>query len=235
MNFVKRFNRLPALLLPVILVSGQVVAQKAEKHGVNLLNHHEGQPDPSLVWVNPPSIWNQEGQGLSVTAEKGTDFFIDPENGKSTATAPVFCKEVKGDFVALARVKPDFSAQWNACALMLLIDETNWIKLAFENSDATGAGIVSVVTREVSDDANGVILEGREDIWLKLVRKGNVYGMFWSTDGEDFYMVRIARMKEDALVKVGLEAQCPVGEGADHHWSHFSVENKTVDDLRKGY
>lgn len=65
---------------------------------------------------------------------------------------------MKGDFVATALVQPDFSSQWNAVALMVHIDDKNWIKFAFENSDATGPSIVSVVTKEVSDDANGMVI-----------------------------------------------------------------------------
>lgn len=224
------------LLSVLVMIKGTGLrAQEQYQEGLNLLLIQDGTLDRSLDWMNLDKARKQQSQTLRITAEKGTDFFIDPENGKSTATAPVLYKEVKGDFTAIAKVRPDFSAQWNACALMVLIDEVNWIKLAFENSDATGPSVVSVVTRKVSDDANGAIMADHRELWLKLVRKGDVYGMFWSDDGTDFRMVRIARMPASDQVKVGLEAQCPVGDRAEHEWLFFSVENKTVADLRKGY
>ena len=116
---------------------------------------------------------------------------------------------------------------------MVHIDPLNWIKFAFENSDATGKSIVSVVTRGVSDDANGVIIE-EDEIWLKIIKKDNLYSMHWSKDGQTFKMARLSRMPAAPTVKIGLEVQCPAGQGAQHELLYFSLEEKTVKDLRKG-
>ena len=185
-----------------------------------------------MHWMNPPQVYEVEKSVLTITVDKGTDFFNNPEDGTITASAPFLYKEVAGDFVAKALVQPDFSAQWNAVAVMLLIDGQNWIKFAFENSDATGPGIVTVVTKGTSDDANGVILNGEKMIWLALVRKGNIYSMHWSEDGENFKMARLTSMKVQNTVNIGIEAQSPVGELATHRVHHFEIEAKTVEDLR---
>ena len=112
----------------------------------------------NFQWMNAPTDFSIEAGQLVVTAKKGSDFFNNPENGDRTATAPLLYREVSGDFVATAYLRPDFSSMWNAACLMMHADSTHWIKLAFENSDATGKSVVTVVTNEVSDDANGVRL-----------------------------------------------------------------------------
>ena len=117
---------------------------------------------------------------------------------------------------------------------MVSWDSEHWIKFGFEYSDATGPGIVSVVTREKSDDANGVVLEDTRSIWLKLVRKNNLFSMHWSRDGKNYKMARLAAMPKKDLIKVGIEAQCPAGPGARHKFSFFSLESITVTDIRKG-
>jgi len=185
-------------------------------------------------WLNQPKNHTISKGELHLEVEGNTDFFIDPESKKATATAPYLYKEIKGDFVATAVVQPDFKDQWNACALFMMIDDTHWIKFAFENSDATGKSIVSVVTRMVSDDANGAILNNSDQIWLKMIRKGDLYALHWSLDGKKYNMCRLAAMPKAEKVKIGLEAQSPVGETAHHKFLFFNLESKTVRDLRKG-
>ncbi|MCI4671805.1 MAG: DUF1349 domain-containing protein [Bacteroidia bacterium] len=188
----------------------------------------------NFKWLNQPESFELENGILRIKAEKETDFFNNPEDLKKAATAPVLFHEIKGDFVAKALVKPDFSSMWNAAALMVHIDNDNWIKFAFENSDATGPSIVTVVTKNVSDDANGVRLKGQEQVWLKLLRKGNIYSMLWSLDGKGYKMARLCNMPESDSVKIGIEAQSPVGETATHEVAYFGVEKTTVKDSRKG-
>lgn len=185
-----------------------------------------------LKWFNTPVSNKLADSTLTVEVAKGTDFFNSPEDTSRIATAPLLFEEVEGDFVAKALVQPDFSSQWNAVALMMHADSFNWIKLAFENSDATGPGIVTVVTRDRSDDANGVVLENENQIWLAIVRKDNLYALHWSKDGQDYAMARLSKMPEAATVKIGVEFQSPVGERATHHLHYFDIQKQTVRNLR---
>ena len=163
-----------------------------------------------------------------------SEYFNNPENLEVAGSAPFYYKTIEGDFVASVLVEPDFSDLWNAGALMVHIDSARWIKFAFENSDATGKSIVSVVTQGASDDANGVVLNGFEKIWLRVVRIDNNYSMHWSTDGSNYTMTRLTHIPFDGAVKVGMEAQCPAGGVATHRFHHFSIESKTVENLREG-
>ena len=200
----------------------------------NLLNGlQEGNVD-SLKWFNPPQKWELTNGTLQVIAKKGTDFFNNPEDNSIVGSAPLLYQDVEGDFIAKALVQPDFNSQWNACALMVYQDSTHWIKFAFEDSDATGKSIVSVVTKNVSDDANGVILNDHDQVWLKIVRKNDLYSMHWSSDGLNYKMARLTTLPHAQSVKIGLEAQSPVGDAATHSFLYFSIESQTVEDIRKG-
>lgn len=200
----------------------------------NILSTLNQQDLKGFAWLNKPEDYKPEGGSLQIVSGEETDFFINPINKSITANAPFLYKTFEGDFVAIALVRPNFSSRANAASLMVHMDSTHWMKLAFEKSDATGKSIVSVVTREISDDANGVVLNTFESIWLKIIRKGDTYAMHWSEEGEKFKMVRVFTMPHSKEVKVGIESQCPVGKAAMHEFLYFSIENKTIDDLRKG-
>ncbi len=185
-----------------------------------------------FTWMNPPESYSVEEGILYVSLNKETDFFNNPEDSSVVGTAPFLYKEIEGDFVAKALFQPDFSAQWNAVALMVYVDSLHWIKFAFENSDATGPSIVTVVTNETSDDANGVILKENPAIWIAIARKNNNYSMHWSTDNNDYKMSRLTSMPASKIVNIGMEMQSPLGEKAVHQIKYFGIDAKTVKDLR---
>lgn len=214
--------------------SGKDTYDMAMDQDDNLLAKMSLQNLNGFRWMNSPAGLQASGNSIRVTAGEGSDFFNNPEDGKITATAPLLYREVACDFVATALVQPDFSSVWNAAALMVHIDSARWIKFAFENSDATGPGIVSVVTNGASDDANGPILAGRRAVWLRIIRKGGIYALHWSENGSDFKMARLSSLPSEGAVKIGMEAQSPVGKSATHSFLYFSLEERAVKDLRKG-
>ena len=56
----------------------------------------------------------------------------------------------------------------------------------------------------------------------------------YSLDGENFYMVRLFHLPVEKTVKVGIEDQSPAGEGGLRFYSHITLENKTVKNMRAG-
>ncbi|MBT8210520.1 MAG: DUF1349 domain-containing protein [Eudoraea sp.] len=221
--------------IPLGSCLGQNTRLKEElMSGVNLINHINNADFNGFSWLNKPETYEFTEDSFSILAPPESDFFNNPEDGKVTGTAPFLYTEVTGDFIAITQVQPDFTSLWNAGALMVYWDSEHWIKFGFEYSDATGPSIVSVVTRQESDDANGVILGDTSAIWLKLIRKNNLYSMHWSRDGKNYKMARLAAMPNKDIIKIGIEAQCPAGQGAKHKFSFFSLESKTVADIRKG-
>ena len=117
---------------------------------------------------------------------------------------------------------------------MVMADAMNWGKACFEKTDFGTHAAVSVVTkRGESDDANGCNLEGNT-AWLKVCRAGNNFSFLYSTDGEQFYMMRFFSLPADRTVRVGLLAQAPVGQGGPRVYEDLSLESKTVKNIRFG-
>lgn len=188
-------------------------------------------------WLNESQIIS-EGNEVVIYAPARTDWFNNPvpEDGKLSApvaNAPFFYTEVTGDFVFRAKVRPNFKSVYDACALMVIENEKLWTKAAFEKSDFGTTAAVCVVTNGISDDANGCNID-QEEVWLQIVRVGDVFCTHYSLDGETFYMVRLFHLPVPKTVKVGIEAQSPAGEGGLRFYSDISLESRTVENLRAG-
>ena len=188
-------------------------------------------------WLNESQLINQNGE-TAIVAPGHTDWFNNPvpANGQLSApvaNAPFYYTDVTGDFVFRAKVRPNFRSVYDACALMVIQDEKLWTKAAFEKSDFGTTAAVCVVTNGVSDDANGCNID-QDEVWLQIVRVGDVFCTHYSLDGETFYMVRLFHLPVEKTVKVGIEAQSPAGEGGLRFYSNISLENRTVSNLRAG-
>ncbi len=187
-----------------------------------------------LSWDHPPVKWEllPEG-GIRVTVPARADYFRDPAGVFVRDNAPFLWKRVNGDFVAQAHVRPAFHTTYDSGVLMVRHDEQNWAKLCFERTDFGTTAAVSVVTRGVSDDANGVDLTA-PDLWLQIARTGNIFALHYGLDGRSWRMVRIFQLLVPPTIQVGVVAQCPVGPGTTIDLLSFSVEQRTVANLRAG-
>ena len=188
-------------------------------------------------WLNASRIIHEGGE-VVIHAPAKTDWFNNPvpQDGvlsAPVANAPFFYTEVTGDFVFRAKVRPNFKSVYDACALMVIQDEKLWTKAAFEKSDFGTTAAVCVVTNGVSDDANGCNI-AQDEVWLQIVRVGDVFCTHYSLDGEKFDMVRLFHLPVEKTVKVGIEAQSPAGEGGLRFYSDITLENRTVKNLRAG-
>lgn len=188
----------------------------------------------SFEWMNESSYTLLPEGGIRIYAPAETDFFSNPDGTSKQESAPFLYLSVKGDFVMKAHVSPPFKNKWDAAVLMIREDSDRWAKLCFEGSDFGTQAIVSVVTDNgLSDDANGVNYHW-PSVWLQIVRKGNLFGMHYGPDGKTWNMVRYFTLDVPEIIQAGMEAQCPVGQGLDVDFMHFSMEHRTVDDVRAG-
>lgn len=191
-------------------------------------------------WLNESSI-KKEGTRIEILATPQSDFFCNngssSEEGitpESLCNAPYYYTEFEGDFVLKVRVSHDFKDTYDSASVMVMADAMNWGKACFEKTDFGTHAAVSVVTkRGESDDANGCNLEGNT-AWLKVCRAGNNFSFLYSTDGEQFYMMRFFSLPADRTVRVGLLAQAPVGQGGPRVYEDLSLESKTVKNIRFG-
>jgi regulation of enolase protein 1 (concanavalin A-like superfamily) len=202
---------------------------------MNLLENVSTEGLGNLSWLNEARWEPLPGGGLRVHAGARTDFFQNPNGDPGTDSGHFLWVPVAGDFVAQAHVQPTFASTYDAGALMVRHDERHWAKLCYEATDFHTHAAVSVVTDGLSDDANGVDLEA-EAIWLQIVRVGDLFGLHYALDGtpKRWRMVRYFRLALPPEIKVGLVAQSPVGPGTTVDITQFTVESKTVANLRAG-
>ena len=193
----------------------------------------------NFKWLNESKIM-KDGDRIVITAPAKTDFFqgnieecaegILPE---SLSNAPFYYTEVEGDFVLRVKVSHAFTDVYDSASVMVMKDLTCWAKACFEHTDFHTHAVVSVVTRGSSDDANGCNLDGNT-AWLQICRVGNNFAFHYSVDGEQFYMMRYFNLPADPVVKVGLLAQAPQGNGGDRIYENLTIERKTVKNIRAG-
>ena len=191
---------------------------------------------PELTWHGEPAASDVDvaAQRLSITARAGTDWFNDPVTGARTANAAALLFVPEGDFSLSARVGVDFAGTFDAGVLCLWQSEEQWAKLCFEHSPQREAMVVSVVTRGISDDANGVVVEGGS-VYLRLLRTGQAYAFHHSLDGSTWHFVRLFRLGlGEAPVHAGFLAQAPDTSECTSTFEAITFSGAVPADLRDG-
>jgi uncharacterized protein len=205
----------------------------------------EALPVPELPFPVVPSqvdVWRSDEQAGAVVANAPahTDLYVNPGgDGSDDAESMLNASTLlgtppPGDFQLIARVTVDFAAQYDAGVLLLWIDDRHWAKFCFELSPAAEPMVVSVVTREFSDDANAFVVADRS-VSLRVSRVDNVYAFHASTDERTWRLVRVftvGTVLERHMV--GFEAQSPTGDGCLVTFDRISFTSERLEDLRDG-
>jgi hypothetical protein len=90
-------------------------------------------------------------------------------------------------------------------ALVAYGDDRHWAKLCFANSALQEATVVTVVTRERSDDANSETVAS-PFAYLAMVRKGNEFSMHFSCDGLQWRLARNFQLPSEPKLRIGFAA-----------------------------
>jgi regulation of enolase protein 1 (concanavalin A-like superfamily) len=186
-------------------------------------------------WLNQPDTFTIHGNQITIHAPHKTDFFEDPLSDYSMSNAPLLYTRISGDFTFSCSITPEFKSIYDAGAVLLYADITHWIKFAFENTDLGYTAVVSVVTNNKSDDCNGEKIESKS-LALKISRKKNVVGLYYSPNSSDWKMARLltfphASQKDNLL---GISAQSPMGNGCRVTFKNFDFKKTPINDFRKG-
>jgi regulation of enolase protein 1 (concanavalin A-like superfamily) len=184
-----------------------------------------------LAWLREPSEWKFDDGALTVVPQVGSDFFRTPEQAFDSAY--LLYKHVTGDFTMSTQVRGHLIAFGDAAAIMVRAGEAQWAKLCMEASPAGEVSLVSVVTDPWSDDANGELLE-RSECYLRLTRKGDLFGMHYSLDGARWRFVRAFFFDLPPTVMVGVHAQAPFQEGCWTTFGFLDLTPQAVQDFRSG-
>jgi hypothetical protein len=186
-----------------------------------------------LFWENSPLSFSLEHGDIVIIAGAKTDMFRDPNVTYNTDNAPKILFRADNDFVFTAAIEHSFTSKWDGGAMVIKQDSLNWIKFCFEK-DYTGARrVVSVVTKNISDDCNSVEIKSNK-VFYKMAKADNVITLYYSTDGIKWFLVRHLQFDTTAGFKVGFLAQSPTGEKCEVKFSNITYEAKKIKDPYAG-
>lgn len=190
--------------------------------------------DKQFEWQQPPEKWSvKSGHTLIITAGQQTDLISDVLTGHRINNSPRLTLDTSANFLFQAKVTVEFGSTFDAGALIAYVDESRWAKLCFEYSPQHQPMVVSVVTRQLSDDCNSTIIEG-DSVYLRIARLDQAWAFHYSVDGKLWHLVRLFTLGQLSDVAVGFTAQSPTGDRCTAAFSEVVYEERLLEDIRSG-
>jgi len=182
-----------------------------------------------LGWENRPLKFTFKENVLTIVAGRETDMFRDPNVTYNTDNAPKLLFKADSNFILTVAIEHHFLHKWDGGAIVIKQDSLNWIKFCFEK-DYTGARrVVSVVTRDISDDCNSVEIN-KNRIFYKVAKAGNVITLYYSNDNKKWFLVRHLQFNTDKELHIGFLAQSPTGDQCEVKFSQITYRVKKIKD-----
>jgi regulation of enolase protein 1 (concanavalin A-like superfamily) len=174
-------------------------------------------------------------QKVTIRARAGDDLFCEPGRIGTVNGANLFVMPVEGDFRLQARVRVEFNEQYDSAVLVGYFNAEHWFKLCAERDTHAHTRVVSVVTRNRSDDCNGMYFQ-TPSIFLRICRSSGTFCLYSSLDGENWDLVRYFDMGEISRepMRIGLAAQSPNGRGTVCTFDRIAFSADSVHDVRGG-
>lgn len=182
-----------------------------------------------LHWENPPVAFVKQPTGFVVTAGEKTDMFRDPNVTYNTDNAPKLLFKPDEDFVLTAAIEHPFATKWDGGAIVLKADSLNWIKFCFEKDYKGKRRVVTVVTKNISDDCNSAEINTNK-VYYKLAKADNVITMYYSTNGINWLLIRHLQFDTPNGFEVGFLAQSPLGKKCTVKFSSIHYQAKKIKD-----
>ncbi len=221
---MKNKNVVKTLLFMFILTAGSVsvIAQNIDNLLIKAI-------PKKLFWENKPEKFSLEEDVLTIVAGEKTDMFRDPNVTYNTDNAPKLFFQPDDNFVLTTCIEHAFATKWDGGAIVLKMDSLNWIKFCFEK-DYTGANrVVSVVTKNISDDCNSVELSAHK-VYFKIAKADQVITLYYSTNGVKWFLIRHLQVDFKASLKLGFMAQSPLGTSCKVRFSQFNYKAIKIKD-----
>jgi hypothetical protein len=186
-----------------------------------------------LYWNYEPESFNLEGNSVTIVAGEKTDMFRDPNVTYNTDNAPKLMFRPDENFVLSSAIEHSFSSKWDGGAIVLRADSLNWVKFCFEK-DYTGARrVVSVVTKDISDDCNSAEVASNK-VYYKIAKADNVITLYYSTNGSQWLLVRHFQFNAKGPYELGFLSQSPTGKSCTVKFSDIRYSNTKIKDPYTG-
>ncbi|MBV8251618.1 MAG: DUF1349 domain-containing protein [Chitinophaga sp.] len=176
-------------------------------------------------WLNKPANAVAKNNNVSIVAGKGTDFFHYGGGDFKMTTAPILLFNPDADFTVTTKLKVGFKDTYDGGAIFVYADSTHYIKFLFEKSHYGTKSVCSGVTNTYTDDANNAVAPTNE-VWMRLSKRGNFYGMFYSMDGKTWIAARQVNFQPTGKIKLGFSSQSPLGASCESIFSDIQYVPK---------
>jgi regulation of enolase protein 1 (concanavalin A-like superfamily) len=227
-------NRLEqTLVILLVMTCRNVVAQEARPSGAASDGLRLGAVPFSMSLHNATEgVRVVDGRVLHLAARGGTNLFNSPSGGYYRQDAPMVLFQPDDDFVLTARVAGELKNVYDVAALVIYQDDDWWAKLCFENSVRKEATIVSVVTRQFSDDANS-LKPGDAFAYLAMAKKGAELAFHYSPDGKQWELIRHFRLELKPGFRIGFAAHGSTGDGFAATFSDVTYSTPPPSSIRQ--
>lgn len=206
----------------VLLIGNQLHAQDSDSVSISSIPY-------KLFWENKAEKFSIHGTNVIIEAGEKTDMFRDPNVTYNTDNAPKLLFNADDDFILSASIEHSFSSKWDGGAIVIRSDSLNWVKFCFEK-DYTGARrVVSVVTKNISDDCNSAEVNANK-VFYKVAKADNVITLYYSTNGLKWFLVRHFQFEDNSRLTVGFLAQSPTGKKCMVTFSNIKYLKKKIKD-----
>jgi uncharacterized protein len=182
-----------------------------------------------LYWENSAKTFSVKGNDIVIVAGGKTDMFRDPNVAYNTDNAPKLLFEGDDNFVLIASIEHAFASKWDGGALVIKQDSLHWIKFCFEKDYTAAKRVVSVVTKNISDDCNSVEMNSNK-VYYKVAKADNIITLYYSGNGVKWFLVRHLQFDASKGFKIGFLAQSPTGDQCEVKFSNISYEVKKIKD-----
>jgi regulation of enolase protein 1 (concanavalin A-like superfamily) len=210
------------LLSSVIFCMPEIHAQKPDSLAIASIPH-------KLFWENEPVKFTLLKNELTLVAGEKTDMFRDPNVTYNTDNAPKLLFKADENFILSASIEHAFTNKWDGGAIVIKANSLNWIKFCFEK-DYTGAKrVVSVVTKNISDDCNSIEIKTNK-VFYKVAKADNVITLYYSANGTKWFLIRHLQFDTGPGFEVGFLAQSPTGTRCTVRFSNIKYLSKKIKD-----
>ena len=223
-KYTPLFYSFTLLAIFIILVQNHIYAQDSTRLATL---------PRALHWENRPLHFEKGNNSFTITAGEKTDMFRDPNVTYNTDNAPKLLFTPGDNFVLTACIQHNFTSKWDGGAIVLKAGNLNWIKFCFEKDYTGQHRVVSVVTNNISDDCNSVAITGNK-VYYKIAKAGNVITLYYSTSGQNWFLVRHLQFNAPGPLQLGFLAQSPTGKSCAVTFSNITYSTKKIVDPYTG-
>lgn len=176
------------------------------------------------------------GSKIEISAGAETDFFIEPGLPPyEKANAPLLLKTLDNTkpFTFSFKTTPVHKVKYDAGMAFIYIDDKHWLKFAFEADERMNKRLVTVKTKDFSDDNNHDAVKS-PSVFMKISSDTKVVGFYYSIDGKSWQLVRVFKNEYPPTIKIGIGSQSPAGKGNKSVFENFKFSETSVKDFRMG-